>query len=285
MTSANTDSPITRFWQKISLVAEISSVCRRLDADRPDFHEVLSLVQQIIPFDAATLMLWNQAGGTFETSDQLGAPVPLPSPISRTAARSSDDSRPRSREPMIFSVGSQPDPFEDGNEFEDIMVVPLLLDSRIIGFLNLGAYHTGILEDKHLKLMSIVADQMAISIERLGRMAEIVAQNRSLEQSHRRLRDQQERIIANEKLLAVTQLAASINHQINNPLSVIVGQVQLLLWDDSALDPKLKERLCRVERAAIRIGEVSRGLLRIDETLSEAGLSASLTEERTRTGK
>jgi len=39
------DSSVTRFWEKISLIAEISAACRRLDSEAPAFDEVLGLIQ------------------------------------------------------------------------------------------------------------------------------------------------------------------------------------------------------------------------------------------------
>ena len=265
------DEPITRFWQKISLVAEISSVCRCLNVHEPDFSEVLSLVQRIIPFDGATLTISERFDAVMAVRTDLGAPVPLPGLLAEPPKDSPDDRGPRLREPVILTT----DPSEDTSEYESIMIVPLILDEQVIGYLNLGSYHDGVLSEKQLKLMSIVADQLAISIERLSRLAEAETRNRTLERSHERLRNQQEKLIANEKLLAVTQLAASINHQINNPLAVILGQVQLMLWDEASLTPDLKIRLQRVEAAAIRISDASRKLLRMDETASEAGAAST----------
>jgi len=117
--------------------------------------------------------------------------------------------------------------------------------------------------------MTIIADQFAVSIERLAWEEMIRAKNQALKVAHGELKKAQGRIIAAEKLSAVSELSVSINHEINNPLAVIVGNVQCMMIQCKNLDQKSLSRLRRVEEAAIRIGEINRKLLMIDSLVSE----------------
>jgi signal transduction histidine kinase len=56
-----------------------------------------------------------------------------------------------------------------------------------------------------------------------------------------------------------TSLRAVI-HEINNPLSSIIGNVQLLLMKESAFDAKTVEKLRRLEADAIRIDGILKAL-------------------------
>ncbi|HHI03096.1 MAG TPA: hypothetical protein ENL22_06210, partial [candidate division Zixibacteria bacterium] len=67
----------------------------------------------------------------------------------------------------------------------------------------------------------------------------------------------------------VRELSVSINHEINNPLSVIVGNIQCLLFIEKNLNEKVKERLKRVEAEAMKIADINHRLLEIDELVSE----------------
>jgi signal transduction histidine kinase len=142
--------------------------------------------------------------------------------------------------------------------------------------LNLGSGTPGVLTPRHLKLMSVVADQLAICLERQEHVARIEAQHRELQLSNESLRDSQARLIAQEKLAAVSQVAASINHQINNPLSVIVGNIDCLMLEEPDLGAKAKERLKRVIGAALQIGKVNRHLLNIQSIATDPNLQKTL---------
>jgi GAF domain-containing protein len=255
---------VTRFWEKISLVAEISTHCRRQQPEDPSYEPVLELIQRIIPFDAATLYTVDRLTGQTTVQACLAEEVALPGFLALSAA-SLTGKTGFPRQPIVHSREASTKYFDDDGPYEATMVVPLLIDGAIIGVLNLGSYTPGVLSDRYLKLMSIVADQLAVSMDRLSRMAEIQAQHRALKKAHRQLRNNQRRIIDAEKLSAVVDLAASINHEINNPLSVIVGQVQCLMIESESFDDQVRERLRRVEQAALMIGEINRRLLKIDQ--------------------
>ena len=81
-----------------------------------------------------------------------------------------------------------------------------------------------------------------------------------LENSYNRLREAQERMVHSTRLAAIGELAASIAHQINNPLMTVIGDSFLLL---KQVDPNSPARLSAeaITRAATRAGEVVHRLL------------------------
>jgi signal transduction histidine kinase/CheY-like chemotaxis protein len=64
-----------------------------------------------------------------------------------------------------------------------------------------------------------------------------------------------------EKLSALGMLLAGIAHELNNPLSVVLGQTSLI--EETASDPKLRERAARVRTAAERCAKVVKTFLAI----------------------
>ena len=75
-------------------------------------------------------------------------------------------------------------------------------------------------------------------------------------------------VIAKERLGAVQQTAVTVNHEINNPLTAILGNVQLLLMKRKDLDPELVAKLRTVEEAALKIKDVTQRLLKVTSARS-----------------
>jgi signal transduction histidine kinase len=93
--------------------------------------------------------------------------------------------------------------------------------------------------------------------------------NNALLAAHQKLERVHENQIIDERLEAVRQLAVSINHEINNPLSVIAGNAEYLLYVNKSLDEKTIERLKIIECESLRIAEINRRLLEIQTLVSE----------------
>jgi PAS domain-containing protein len=73
-----------------------------------------------------------------------------------------------------------------------------------------------------------------------------------------------------EKLATVGQLAITINHEINNPLTSILANAQILrMGSSSHLDPKTTKRLEEIERQVERIAEVTKRLRELDEVKTQ----------------
>ncbi len=81
--------------------------------------------------------------------------------------------------------------------------------------------------------------------ERKSAESQIAHQRRALEQS--------------EKMAALGSLLAGVAHELNNPLSVVVGQASLLL--ESAPDPKTQTRAEKIKNAAERCAKIVKNFL------------------------
>jgi signal transduction histidine kinase len=260
----------------MSLLAEISDLCRRMTPSAPAFAEVLTTIQQMVPFDAATLFLCDSPHGAPTVSTNLYATVQIPPFLQRKDVGTGNVVL--KTKPVLLQTDDIDESFDTGSDYSTIMYVPLIIDDAAIGAVTLGAVQPGVLNDQQLRLMTIVADQLAVSIERLKYIAAIESKNEELHLAQQELRANQKKIVAAEKLAASARMAASINHQINNPLAVILGHVQCLLLEQKDLSGKALQRLNRIEQAAERIANVNRHLLKFDPDRGGPGDSEGLIE-------
>jgi DNA-binding NtrC family response regulator len=84
-------------------------------------------------------------------------------------------------------------------------------------------------------------------IKQAWQKQQLILKNRRLESKAREA----------EKLEVITTLASTLNHEINNPLMAILGNVELLLDGEHNGDPSMIKKLEMIEESALRIQEIT----------------------------
>jgi C4-dicarboxylate-specific signal transduction histidine kinase len=144
-----------------------------------------------------------------------------------------------------------------------------LIGLRILGDKRSGGIYT--LED--LNTFSLLANQAALAVENAllyGNMEEQVMQRT------KELMEVQKQLVQAEKLATVGTLAGGVAHEINNPLTAILTNVQMLLASGGQADAKLdKESLQLIEEATKRCRTIVQKLMAYSKKPLEA---ANVTE-------
>ena len=121
--------------------------------------------------------------------------------------------------------------------------------------------------------LSRTFNHMGAEIEK--RDSEIQAWNRELlqrvEDRTRELKELQDELLQSKKIAAVTSMGAGIAHEINNPLTAVLGLAQVLLAQQSGRDPDLQETLKSIEREAQRIKGIVQNMLALSENFAGEG--------------
>jgi two-component system cell cycle response regulator len=93
-----------------------------------------------------------------------------------------------------------------------------------------------------------------------------------LERVNLQIREQQKSIIEEERLKVLLQMAGATAHELNQPLMVLMGNVQLMEMD-GGIPPHMTERINRINQAANRIADIVKKIqtLRHDEPKHYAG--------------
>jgi PAS domain S-box-containing protein len=130
--------------------------------------------------------------------------------------------------------------------------VPLLTHERVIGALALGADEDRVFTPDEVRALEGLADQAALAFEN----ARLYATARD---SVVRLRDTQAQLVQAAKMSALGQLVSGVAHELNNPLSVIIGYGQLLLGRD--LPEVVKRPVELMVSQADRMAKIVRNLL------------------------
>jgi PAS domain S-box-containing protein len=109
-----------------------------------------------------------------------------------------------------------------GSGYRAVVGVPLLTHDRVIGALALGADPGSTFSREELQTLESLADQASLAFENARLYA-------SARDSLVRLGETQAQLVQAAKMSALGQLVSGVAHELNNPLSVIVGYGQLLL--------------------------------------------------------
>ncbi len=159
------------------------------------------------------------------------------------------ESRPR---PLIQN---RPDPGAPA-DFQDLapgasnlLIAPLVGQEKLVGILALFDSERGNFESGDAKMLQAIAKQAATALNN--------------EEHHRRLLRAQEDLFTTQKLAAMGEMAAEIGHELNNYLTSILGQteiMQVLVESEQFknLEPRLQSIVAQVDKMSV----LTQGLLR-----------------------
>lgn len=138
---------------------------------------------------------------------------------------------------------------------ETTLTGPIFTKGRLIGLYLLGEKRSeDIYTEDEFSLLEIIFSQAGTSIENARLYKRVQEQMEELKQN------QSEQLMQSAKLASVGELAVSVAHEINNPLTGILGFASLLISETAADDPKIKD-LKIIESEALRSRQIVRNLL------------------------
>jgi C4-dicarboxylate-specific signal transduction histidine kinase len=175
----------------------------------------------------------------------------------------------RTRESLIMDDASasnqfSADPYIRRTRARSVLCVPLMKQATLIGVLYLEnnlASHA--FTPQHTSLLELLSSQAAISLENARLYAELIAENRDRVLAEEALREAQAEVARVARLTAMGELAASIAHEINQPLAAIVSSGGAGLRWLNRETPDLDEArvaFTRMVSDGQRAGNVIRGL-------------------------
>jgi len=129
--------------------------------------------------------------------------------------------------------------------------VPVRARGRVLGTLTVGRRSARIFTDEETALLSCAADQIGVALDHAQQHVEARHQIEGLERA-------QSAVVKAERLTAVGELTRGVVHEINNPLTIILGQVEMLLADAPGDD--VERGLSVIQRAGKRAAGVVRDL-------------------------
>ncbi len=133
------------------------------------------------------------------------------------------------------------------------LLIPLITESRLAAVLCVGEKLSGeIYETDEIELLETLLKEAGIALQNARLYAD-------LERQIDELRRTQDQLTQSAKLAAIGELAAGIAHEVNNPLTIIIGHAHLLSRraDAAPVQPSIEV----IEAQAQRAANMVRGML------------------------
>jgi two-component system NtrC family sensor kinase len=142
-----------------------------------------------------------------------------------------------------------------------VLGIPIFLEEKVIGVIWFMSYKEHDFNQREVNLLSALGDQIAIAISKAKIFEEMKQQTQELRVLYETLKSAQERLVQSEKLASLGQFVSNIAHEVNNPLTPILGYSRLLL-DKPDLDAERRRNAIEIiYKSAERLKKVIENLL------------------------
>ncbi|MBK7919344.1 MAG: GAF domain-containing protein [Chloroflexi bacterium] len=257
-------------WEQAKALAAIHEAGREiavsLDLDRT-LRLVMQKAAETLPMDAGVLFILDQTSHRYRVAVSHNIPPERVDTITFAFNEGVPGWVARHRQPLIVDdarLDKRVHPTAVAAGVLSVLAVPLICRTKFVGVLNLFCQsETHAFDAAALQLAQVFADQAAVFLENARLVGELRGWTAELEQRvaerTRQLEEKQAQIIRAEKLAAVGRLAASVAHEINNPLQAIALNLQLVADETKSMSGQ--RRLTVVQQEFDRIASIVGRLL------------------------
>jgi len=207
----------------LNAIAELLTQCSTLEEG---LNDALMRVTELSAVDAAAVYFLDESTRTLRRAASVGyasALVRRSGPIEVSAALLNQIRQVRVTI-LSGTAPALPEEFREIHRQEGIQVsqvVVLWTKDRIMGVLIVGCREMRAFSTGELNLLSAIGNQIAATIDK----SLLLDKTR---EAYETLRRTQEQLLQSEKMAAVGQLISGVAHELNNPLTAILGYSQLL---------------------------------------------------------
>ena len=144
-----------------------------------------------------------------------------------------------------------------------IAVAPVMVGGQPFGVWIAGSDQKMELDTADVQTLVSFATQAGLTIERAQLYDRLFSKTHALERTLRELRDAQDQLVRSERLSSMGRLAASVAHEVNNPLQAVKTCLQLTLEDIELGRPVDQENAVIAHREIERIIQILRRLMNL----------------------
>ncbi len=137
-------------------------------------------------------------------------------------------------------------------EVRNLLLGWVSLKGDLVGVLRMANRKQGEFQEESSRLLGIISNNVSVAIENIKLYEDLRAQMKEL-------RETQEQLVQAAKLAAIGELASNVAHEINNPLTSIMGYAELIK-EEGNIENIMKD-IEIIERESMRARDIVQQLL------------------------
>ncbi|MDD3296503.1 MAG: ATP-binding protein [Candidatus Omnitrophica bacterium] len=216
--------------QELKYVTELLNITKKmLSAFNLEklLKQILDASLELLKADSGSLMLIEENSKTLKIKAARGLSEEVCAKVEVNLGEHVSGWVAKEGKPLLLVGGLKNDSrfshLDEKKSIKSSICVPLIVEKRVIGVLNLNnTVSDNLFSEPDLGLLSLLANQAAISIWSVRLYEETKKANEEI-------RLMQKKLVEKEKMAALGQFSAGIAHEINNPLTTIIGNAQYLM--------------------------------------------------------
>lgn len=188
---------------------------------------LLNLTREVIPWQDATLYLYDESSRQLKCASRVGREVNLITPVSFELGEGMAGWVAHRRKPLLLNDIQRRRPQAECY-WRSFISVPLVVEEELVGVLNFGHQEPDPFTTVDIDLLTVLGSQAALIIRNIELVKRLHRSHIKLQESFARLRRMQAQLLEQEQLNTISRMVTTLNHEINNPLTAIAGNAELL---------------------------------------------------------
>jgi signal transduction histidine kinase len=230
-------------------------------------NSTIDRILDVPEVDSAGIYLLNDGGKVLHLAAHKGFPVNLTNnPFMRSRKPGNGllgqtllDGEPKVVDNTLQSIGPDVDLLIEKG-FQSTVYIPLTTKGASIGVMCLSSLKPYMFSSEFVEFLTVIGNHVGVAVDNAN-------MHKNIKEAYQDLKEVQEQIVWTEKLASLGKLAATIAHEINNPLAGVLNYIRLIIKQLSRnrfTHEKLEDisRYLKImESETARCGEIVKDLL------------------------
>ncbi len=224
---------------------------------------IMNLIQKVLLADEGSLMLLGE-DGKLHIAASRGMDPKVANQVHLAIGERVAGKVAEERHEQLLINGFQDHPefqsLECNNRIGSSIVIPLVYQNELVGVLNLNRLKgKDNFTPTDLANASVFASQVSQAVQNAKLYQVLENKIDELKTAYKMLEDTKSQLVESEKLASIGRLVAGVAHELNNPLTAVLGYTDLIV--QTALPGELKNQLTIVFNEAQRCRRIVQDLL------------------------